>query len=428
MKKIFLISLLLLFIPIFSFGADNTKIFDLVSIDKISKTDLDKYSIEVVSIDFIRLKGISVLARAWDKNGKQIGFGRDGSVDLERFNIINPPVLIDDPSGDIVRKIYIKDSLDNYTNKYTERILKYDPQNALLFVLQKAISLKTQKFINSNIIKNKIGNTTTIVYPDASTGANTVDGSVLATRSTTFSTSRNDTTGLTHWDTPAIDDAVRVAYGSAVSGNWDIIRAYLLFDTSDISDEDIIDSAVLSVYGSATNFSNNKNDGFDYLAVIETDPATDNNLVNGDINDIRDISDNLPLSSGVDLAIFSDKIDLGSYITSDYNDFTLDSNGLLLIDVEGFTRLGIAEGHDIESESSGWTDGWWNNVRFYYADETGTTKDPMLTIESSEEVSPPTGTATTTEEDILSFGLYTTALIIAFVVGFIITMMILMTL
>src|SRR3990167_2105288 len=59
------------------------------------------YDIEIISIKNIT-DGVEVLARAW-KDGEQIGFGKDGSVDVERFNIINPPILIYQPDGDIIK-------------------------------------------------------------------------------------------------------------------------------------------------------------------------------------------------------------------------------------------------------------------------------------------------------------------------------------
>ena len=40
--------------------------------------------------------GVEVFARAWDSTGKQYGFGKDGSVDLERFRIINPTIMVPD--------------------------------------------------------------------------------------------------------------------------------------------------------------------------------------------------------------------------------------------------------------------------------------------------------------------------------------------
>src|SRR3990167_7351815 len=67
---------------------------------KSSGADFD---IEVVETKAIE-GGVEVFARAWTPDGKQVGFGKDGSVDLERFVFINPPILVVDPLGDILHE------------------------------------------------------------------------------------------------------------------------------------------------------------------------------------------------------------------------------------------------------------------------------------------------------------------------------------
>ena len=59
-------------------------------------------TVEVQSVEKID-GGLQIFARAW-KGEEQLGFGSDGSVEVERFRIFNPPILIDDPNGDIVRE------------------------------------------------------------------------------------------------------------------------------------------------------------------------------------------------------------------------------------------------------------------------------------------------------------------------------------
>src|SRR3990167_768249 len=85
---------------------------------KFSGVDVD---IEITSITAIE-GGVELLARAWE-NGKQIGFGPDGSVDLERFRFFNPPILVDDPNGDIVREW-----TDDITGELKQRKLREAPQ------------------------------------------------------------------------------------------------------------------------------------------------------------------------------------------------------------------------------------------------------------------------------------------------------------
>ena len=56
--------------------------------------------IEIVKTNLIE-GGIEVFARAW-RDGNQIGFGADGSVDVERFKVFNPPILVLDEQGPLI--------------------------------------------------------------------------------------------------------------------------------------------------------------------------------------------------------------------------------------------------------------------------------------------------------------------------------------
>ena len=60
-------------------------------------------TIEIKSVAKIENGGLEVVARAW-KGTHQLGFGKDGSVEWERFWIYNPPVLVYDPAGTTVRE------------------------------------------------------------------------------------------------------------------------------------------------------------------------------------------------------------------------------------------------------------------------------------------------------------------------------------
>ena len=59
-------------------------------------------TVEIQSVNKIE-GGIEVFARAW-KGAQQVGFGNDGTVEIERFRIFNPPVLVPDQNGAIVRE------------------------------------------------------------------------------------------------------------------------------------------------------------------------------------------------------------------------------------------------------------------------------------------------------------------------------------
>src|SRR3990167_1258755 len=140
----------------------------IAKIGSIPRTLVGKYEIEITEMIPIS-GGVSVFARAWE-NGAQIGFGKDGSVDLERFVIVNPPILINDPTGTIVRT-YTKSNGDVFTENYRE-----DLTATILQVLEQTIAVKKQKYGGQNIVGGKTGNTTLTTFPQPGTGTAPVDG------------------------------------------------------------------------------------------------------------------------------------------------------------------------------------------------------------------------------------------------------------
>ena len=163
---------------------------EIAKIGSLPKQKRKDYAIEIVSLEPIE-GGLQVFARAWDKADKQIGFGSDGTVDIERFRIFNPPVLVPDEHGDIVQEFQESDPTTGAKIAKTRR-LREDPQEALLQVIEHAVEVKTQKWSAERIIAGSVGNMTTIVYPDAHPETYTHDASMYgASWSTTWSTARN---------------------------------------------------------------------------------------------------------------------------------------------------------------------------------------------------------------------------------------------
>src|SRR3990167_5565775 len=84
---------------------------------------------EVKNIEINGQSGIELFARAW-RGTQQLGFGQDGSVEIERFRIFNPPVLVDDPNGTIIREW-----TDIITGEIKQRKLREDQIEALRQVI-----------------------------------------------------------------------------------------------------------------------------------------------------------------------------------------------------------------------------------------------------------------------------------------------------
>lgn len=233
--------------------------------------------IEIVGIEKTEY-GMEVLARAWNSKGRQIGFSKDGTVDIEKFRFIMEDedtelawLVVPDPQGDISVDYTHKDIDGNSvteTKKYRE-----DPQEHLLMFLERVIkSLNTHD--NSKIVKEKRGNTVTVFT--ASSGG---DGFVLNSGGS-YTTVRNAATGATT-NTTATDDWIFL--GDIASGTYRITRAFLPFDTSVIVSSDNIDSAVLTIRQASNSGTGNRN-----IALIQTSQASISSLSNTDYDQITD--------------------------------------------------------------------------------------------------------------------------------------------
>ena len=323
----------------------------------IAKTKRDKYEIEIIKMAPIE-KGVEIFIRAWNSKGEQIGFGLDGSVDIERFIFINPPILVKDDHGDIIRTYYVKES-----NKTIEYRYREDLKEAILQSLEHTISVKSQKFNDSKIVKDKIGNTTTTFYPDN-------DGLIgYNTGSATWSAAHDAATGTEATDTKneslISDDAPR---SEERSGDARIYRVGLVFDTSSIPDLDTIDSAVFSVYPNSIN--DGDNDGDDYLTVVDDfTPADPDDFATADYNQFGTTE-------------WSAQIDLGDITATQYNNWTFNATGKSNINKTGDTLFGFREGHDILDHAMAVAK---NSINMAFSDTAGTSSDPKLVVEHSGE-------------------------------------------
>ena len=339
---------------------------EIAKLLKVPKTQVGDYWIEITELKAIET-GVELYARAWDTNG-QIGFGQDGSVDLERFVFINPPILVNDFNGAIIRE-----SLDD-GGKVRQRKLREDPKQALLESLAHTISVKQQKFDDSKIIAGKLGNTTTTVYPDAgSGGGTTIDGQVIREGVTDASWNTLRTSAGT---AVSETDAQARPYlaGKDVSGNWaTLYRAIYTFDTSTIPDTDTIDSATFSLSSYADNVDDNNQDPD--INVFGSTPAANNDLATTDY-----------LQTG-STAYSDTPILIDSWVTSGaYNDFAFNATGKAAIVKTGVTPLS-AKNANYDNANVAPTLG--SSQRFgigaFWADQAGTTNDPKLVVEHTAE-------------------------------------------
>lgn len=308
--------------------------------------------------------GVEVFVRAWRDN-KLIGFGDDGSVEIERFIIYNPPVLVPDPNGKITRtsdKVFETDEVT--ITRYRE-----DPKGALLKVIAHNISLVGK---DTTPTLGKVGNTTTTFYPVA--GANSpVDGWCWNDSAQNSWTAIHDSTTCTVLNNNASILAPLIQTGAATGKTKGILRSFITFDTSSIS-PDTVDSATISLYMLAANRSDAISTGPNSFTVTKsTGLASSDDIVVGDY----DAVDN-PTGASADITT---AIAYADITTGAYNDFVLNSTGYEHIDTSSISyfsyRQSSWDADDVDPNTSSTQ---IDRQDASSADESGTTQDPKLVV------------------------------------------------
>ena len=309
---------------------------------------------EVKAIEINGQPGIELFARAW-RGTQQLGFGADGSVEIERFRIFNPPILVDDPNGTIIREW-----TDEITKELKQRKLREDPIEAIRQVI--AHNAKLVGKDSGKIISGKVGNTTSTFYPDAHVESTSHDALIYINPQATWAGAHDAANGSGALDNYAGPD--RFVYAGDDTGLFKIIRFQTLFDTSPIG-SDTVSSATASLY--VNTVDNGDNDGDDYIAVVSSNPASNTGAVVGDY-------------SLFGTTAYSNTIDLTSMSTGGYVDWTINATGLAAINTSGITKFGFREGHDIINSAYAGAYDTVNSIITYAAEQAGTTKDPKLVV------------------------------------------------
>lgn len=302
--------------------------------------------IEVVDIQAID-GGVEVFVRTW-KNGKQIGFGNDGSVDIERFRIFNPPILVPDPKGDIVRKWIGEDGTEQ------QHTFREDPKEALLQVIEHNLSVMKNIHGDERIVKGKRGNTTSTFF------SSTNDGTFLSDAKATYSGARDATSA------DSIDQGNgNFVHNSFITGsNYYVRRFVTYFDTSTIPDSDTISTATYSLATLAGGgIDAPQSSDSDSIAVVGFSGS--NPPVVADFNDFGSTSYGTTT--------------IASWSTTDgtYNNIALNATGIAAISKTVVTSFGARTLNDINNV----TPTGRNQIPAYQADEAGTSKDPKLVVE-----------------------------------------------
>ena len=349
-----------------------------------SKRDL---TIEITYLKEIE-GGIEILARSW-QHEQQVGFDKDGSVDLERFRIYNPPILVPDSLGSYVRTFTNPTTGVSNIERYRE-----DLTDAIRQDLARTINSMIQGSIvahvgSKNIVSDKIGNTTSTFRSDADPETDTTDGYIRSRAADNTWTTAHDAT-----DGDAANDAGTLIivgiYSNQGGDNLDYLihRGVLLFKTGAIAATDTIDSVTLAVVANAV--TDTSNDGNDFISVVQTQGqnlASNTSLALGDFDQVGSAIDNP--TEGHDAGERKDITGVSAGTTQTYT-FNATGRGWIARSGEakptgataGITYLGLREGHDITDTDPG--DGLaGTEIDWRSADTVGTTDDPLLTVTHS---------------------------------------------
>ena len=312
---------------------------EIAKLGPLPRRTIGQYDIEVIGLQAIE-GGVAAFVRAWDQNG-QIGFGPDGSVDIERFRIFNPVIMVPDGTK--------FEAVDSEGRTYHDDNLVEDLEAALFAEITHALKVKKQKFGPDKIFFGKVGNTTSTFNPVA--GANSpVDGGVVRSGvNEVFGTIR----GGAGTASPVSDTYLVIGMLEA-SGTTDqfqgLYRSIICFDTSAIGDTDTISSAVLSFQG-FNEFALSTGLGAFSLDVVAATPAATNDLADSDYAQLGSTS-------------FATKASGAITEEGAYNDWSLDANGIANISKTGVSKFGTRTLWDLNNSFTGtWASGassYWN--------------------------------------------------------------------
>jgi hypothetical protein len=218
--------------------------------------------------------------------------------------------------------------------------------------------------------ENRTLKATLTVYPDTGTGGTTVDGylgrNIIA--GDTWAAIRDGAGTVANTGSSPEFHAQIKAYTS--TDKWESIhRSIFTFDTSPIGSGGTVNSAVFSLKLNSKADPDSWGTAFN---IFSASPSSDNALVFSDYGQLG--------TTGYSTAKAYADMTAGSY-----NDFTLNATGVAAINKSGITKLGGRESnYDATDTTPTWASG--SNAYFYgyFADSTGTTSDPYLTVDYTE--------------------------------------------
>ncbi len=342
----------------------NIKSQEIAKLGPISRILKGKYEIEITSLRPIE-GGIEFYVRAWDFQGKPIALGN--GVEKEHFRIFNPPILIPDINGSVVKKVFNVE-----TKRIEQRRWREDLREALLQSVEHTIFVSYKKGVVPKT--GSVGSTTDTFFPDADPETTTVDGEVNKRGPLDWTSIRTATTGFSA--NPTGENA-SVGIQTDSTQWFQFYRFIALFDTSAIPDTDTINSATLSLFGAAS-----PNDGFSQsVVIIDSNPASNTDLVADDYFRLGNLLGGTATKQS-DTAIPI----TGGWSSGAYNDFPLNATGLGNISKTGVSKFGSVVSGDQSNTEPGFIANAVSQAFIKTADTLGTTQDPKLVVVHSTTI------------------------------------------
>jgi hypothetical protein len=210
-----------------------------------------------------------------------------------------------------------------------------------------------------------LGFDTLTAYPDASTGATTVDGYIgyYSATGVDWTTARNASSGSLLNSSLASDDMMYADAHSTTNKFSRIKRSWFTLDTSSITSVATISATTFSIYVTLKGYSGSVSPNMD---IYTSTPASDDNLVEDDYDQIGDTSQT------------GSPITYASIDTGDYSDFSFNTTGKGNVSKTGITKLGIRNAnYDVANSAPTWSSGMYYYVQGNFSDN-GTNKPKLV--------------------------------------------------
>jgi hypothetical protein len=207
---------------------------------------------------------------------------------------------------------------------------------------------------------------TLTVYPDADPETSTVDGGTRRTVSAPGESWASIISGAgVSANYPADNSAYGPLYVETGTTGWKQLgRLIWLFDTSALTSGAKISAATFSIYGKskAGDFTTSVLNAF-AMSIVSSNPASNTATAAGDYTSFGSTK-------------FCDTdITYSSWNESGYNDYSFNASGVSAISKTSITKLGGRLASDISGTQTH-ESGKYFLMEMYFADQTGTDKDP----------------------------------------------------